>query len=65
VAFAQEAEASAPPVRRKMVSPPERITARLWHVANALFVAPDSRSLTFMTLDNSQKEMAARLGFAT
>jgi hypothetical protein len=39
--------------------------ADLWHVANALFVAPDARSLTFMTLDNPQREMAARLGFAT
>ena len=50
----------------------ERITALgylkgadLWHVANALFVAPDARDLTFLTLDTRQKEMAARLGFAT
>jgi hypothetical protein len=50
----------------------ERITrlgylrgADLWHVAHALFVAPDARDLTFLTLDTRQKEMATRLGFAT
>lgn len=50
----------------------ERITAQgslrgadLWHVANALFVAPDARDLTFMTLDGRQRKMAARLGFPT
>ena len=49
----------------------ERITALgylkgadLWHVASALFVAPDARSLTFMTLDSPQREVAARFGFA-
>jgi PIN domain-containing protein len=50
----------------------ERITALgclkgadLWHIANALFVAPDARDLTFVTLDMQQKDMAIRLGFAT
>jgi predicted nucleic acid-binding protein len=50
----------------------ERITALgylrgadLWHVANALFIAPEPGALAFITLDTAQKEMAARLGFAT
>ena len=50
----------------------ERITplgylkgADLWHVANALFVAPDAHDLTFLTLDTRQREVASRLGFAT
>jgi len=50
----------------------ERITslgylkgADLWHVANALFVAPDARDLTFLTLDTRQQEVATRLGFRT
>lgn len=50
----------------------ERITslgylkgADLWHVANALFVAPETRDLTFLTLDSRQQEVAARLEFRT
>jgi hypothetical protein len=39
--------------------------ADLWHVANALFVAPDARDLTFLTLDTRQQEVATRLGFRT
>jgi len=39
--------------------------ADLWHVANALFLAPDARELTFLTLDGRQREVATRLGFAT
>lgn len=39
--------------------------ADLWHVANALFVAPDAHDLTFLTLDRRQREVATRLGFAT
>lgn len=39
--------------------------ADLWHVANALFVAPDGRDLTFLTLDTRQQQVAARLGFRT
>jgi len=39
--------------------------ADLWHVANALFVDPDARGLTFLTLDKRQRDVAARLGFAT
>ena len=57
---------------RSLTAEFERITrlgyltgADLWHVANALFVDPDAYDLTFVTLDGRQKEMAARLGFAT
>jgi predicted nucleic acid-binding protein len=39
--------------------------ADLWHVANALFVDPDAHDLTFLTLDRRQRDVAARLGFAT
>jgi predicted nucleic acid-binding protein len=39
--------------------------ADLWHVANALFVAPDAHDLAFVTLDARQKEVATRLGFTT
>lgn len=38
--------------------------ADLWHLANALFLAPDGRELTFLTLDRRQQDVAARLGFA-
>lgn len=37
--------------------------ADLWHLANALFLAPDSRELFFLTLDRRQRELAVRLGF--
>jgi len=37
--------------------------ADLWHLANALFLAPDSRELTFLTLDRRQREIAVDLGF--
>jgi hypothetical protein len=39
--------------------------ADLWHLANALFLAPDSRELTFLTLDRRQREVAVELGFRT
>jgi hypothetical protein len=39
--------------------------ADLWHLANALFLAPDSRELTFLTLDRRQREIAVELGFRT
>lgn len=39
--------------------------ADLWHLAHALFLAPDARDLTFLTLDKRQNEIAARLGFST
>lgn len=37
--------------------------ADLWHLATALFVAPDTAALTFLTLDQRQGEVAAALGF--
>lgn len=39
--------------------------ADLWHVANALFLAPNPADLTFLTLDQPQRQIAASLGFAT
>jgi predicted nucleic acid-binding protein len=39
--------------------------ADLWHLANALFLAPDPRELSFLTLDQRQREVAAGLGFRT
>ena len=37
--------------------------ADLWHLANALFLAHDSRELSFLTLDRRQQEVAVKLGF--
>jgi hypothetical protein len=37
--------------------------ADLWHLACALFVAPDPALLSFLTLDRRQSEVAAALGF--
>ncbi len=39
--------------------------ADMWHLANALFLAPDGKDLVFLTLDMRQKEVAATLGFET
>ncbi len=39
--------------------------ADLWHVATALYVAPGPRDLTFVSLDDRQRIIAARLGFST
>jgi predicted nucleic acid-binding protein len=38
--------------------------ADLWHLANALFLAPDPTDLSFLTLDGRQGEVARRLGFS-
>lgn len=38
--------------------------ADLWHLAKALFLAPDPTDLSFLTLDGRQGEVARRLGFA-
>lgn len=35
----------------------------LWHLACALFLAPDARNLAFLTLDVRQKSVAKALGF--
>lgn len=39
--------------------------ADLWHLANALFLAPTGKDLVFLTLDERQREVAAKLGLAT
>ncbi len=38
--------------------------ADFWHLANALFLAPDPTHLSFLTLDGRQGEVARRLGFS-
>lgn len=38
--------------------------ADAWHLATALYLAPNPRELTFFTLDERQREVAAALGFA-
>ena len=37
--------------------------ADLWHLACALFLAPEPKDLAFVTLDKRQEELARRLGF--
>jgi hypothetical protein len=37
--------------------------ADLWHLACALFLAPEPKGLAFLTLDRRQEEIARRLGF--
>ena len=39
--------------------------ADLWHLATALFVAPEPSELLFVTLDKRQNATAAQLGFRT
>ncbi len=39
--------------------------ADLWHLACALYVAPEPADLIFETLDERQRQVAAKLGFAT
>ena len=39
--------------------------ADLWHLATALYVAPDPSELSFVTLDKKQEATAAHLGFRT
>lgn len=39
--------------------------ADLWHVACALYLAPEPAALTFLTLDDRQAEVARSLGFVT
>lgn len=38
--------------------------ADCWHLATALYLAPDPGQLTFVTLDERQREVAKTLGFA-
>ena len=37
--------------------------ADCWHLATALFIAPDPRQLQFLTLDTRQRDLANALGF--
>lgn len=39
--------------------------ADAWHLATALFLAPDPSELTFLTLDDRQRAVAEALGFKT
>ena len=39
--------------------------ADLWHLACALFLAPDPPELSFLTLDQTQAKVAKALGFTT
>lgn len=38
--------------------------ADLWHLACALFLAPDPREISFLTLDQRQKRIASAVGFS-
>jgi hypothetical protein len=35
----------------------------MWHVAHALYLAPEGKGLDFLTLDRRQQEAASALGF--
>jgi predicted nucleic acid-binding protein len=37
--------------------------ADLWHVATALYLAPNPGEMTFLTVDQPQREVAAAVGF--
>ena len=37
--------------------------ADLWHLATAMYVTPEPRDLTFLTLDRRQEKVAEELGF--
>lgn len=39
--------------------------ADLWHLATALFIAPDPGAMFFVTLDKRQHAAASKLGFQT
>jgi predicted nucleic acid-binding protein len=39
--------------------------ADAWHLATALYLAPDPSELTFLTLDDRQRGVAEALGFRT
>jgi hypothetical protein len=39
--------------------------ADCWHLATALYLAPDPGELTFVTLDAHQQSVAKSLGFRT
>lgn len=37
--------------------------ADMWHLAHALYLAPEGKGLDFLTLDRRQQEVASALGF--
>ncbi len=37
--------------------------AGMWHLAHALFLAPNGKGLDFLTLDRRQREVSSMLGF--
>src|SRR5690606_27068516 len=39
--------------------------ADAWHLAHALWLAPDARDLAFLTLDEAQRGVARALGFSS
>ncbi len=39
--------------------------ADCWHLASALYLAPEPNEATFLTLDVAQRKVARQLGFAT
>jgi hypothetical protein len=39
--------------------------ADCWHLATALYLAPNPSDLTFLTLDDTQRKIAKTLGFRT
>lgn len=39
--------------------------ADCWHLATALYIAPDPGEIVFLTLDHRQRDIAKALGFAT
>ena len=39
--------------------------ADLWHIATALYAAPEPGEIAFVTLDNRQRAVASTLGFQT
>ena len=39
--------------------------ADLWHLATALYIAPEPGRISFITLDKRQRTVAARCGFRT
>ena len=39
--------------------------ADLWHIATALYAAPEPGEIAFVTLDNNQRDVASTLGFRT
>lgn len=50
-------------LRRVAAAGPLTGTA-MWHLAHALYLAPDGKGLDFLTLDRRQQEVASVLGFA-